>query len=102
MCLLKVCSKYFSAAFYISVVYIVTPQFTTELVNRTVTVNGMITFSCEASGDPNPTIMWYRNQILISGKLNYNKEQKHKFRSVCFINIVDYCIRVKCYNSLFL
>ena len=30
-------------------------------------VNGMISFSCEASGDPTPTIMWYRNQSLISG-----------------------------------
>ena len=67
MYLLKVCSSYSLQYFIILVTYTVTPQLTIEPINRTAAVNGMISFSCEASGDPNPTIMWYRNQILISG-----------------------------------
>ena len=38
-----------------------------EPANRTATLNGMITFSCEASGDSSFTILWYRKQTLKAG-----------------------------------
>ena len=49
--------------------FVVTPQFTNEPENRTAALNGRITLSCQASGDPSPTITWNRNQIPITGNI---------------------------------
>ena len=49
--------------------HVVAPRFTTEPVNSTAALNGRITFNCQASGDPSPTITWYRNQIPITGNV---------------------------------
>ena len=49
--------------------FVVTPQFTNEPENRTAALNGRITFSCQASGDPSPIITWNRNQIPITGNI---------------------------------
>ncbi|CAH8651358.1 unnamed protein product [Schistosoma guineensis] len=54
------------------------PYFTTPLQNTVVDINSDVFLTCEASGIPNPTHEWYRNditvnQLIATGKLNPNQ-----------------------------
>ena len=43
-------------------------MFTQLPTNTTAPVTGSSSFTCQVSGDPAPTISWYRNQTLITGE----------------------------------
>ena len=45
---------------------IVAPQITTHPQNKTVTEGNNITLSCNASGDPEPTISWFRGGSVLT------------------------------------
>ena len=45
---------------------IVAPQITTHPQNKTVTEGNNITLSCNASGDPEPVISWFRGESVLT------------------------------------
>ena len=48
---------------------VVGPSFIKLPRNTTAPVTGSANFTCQATGDPAPSIAWYRNQTLITGKV---------------------------------
>ena len=55
-------------------VFVVQPEITNDVIDHNVIENdtNSVTFTCEAIGEPSPTISWYFNDVMIITSDKYN------------------------------
>ena len=58
---------------YNYIFYLVTPNITSEVLDRTITEEETVSFTCQATGEPLPNVSWFFNGVPVNNETNMDK-----------------------------